>query len=258
MISFDHEIAFEGRFSGGAVRSTDNEISAAKLISSLIHQQNNVDTSRNHQVTLISFGNRKLEIFNAIALEVMKNCPQNAVVIHFSFSSIKPWLVHASSIVVVVTDIPDPYKVFVSLIKIFNRNYYTNQAKFIFVPPNWPRKVFGLMFGVPDSLGILNAIIVFGDTKVEVLTGNLFRRKWGVAESYNIDALFPDKLKNMHRFNYQVCVYKEPPKIRVHQNEIGGVEVSIMSAIAQMQNAELNITALPLVQQKLLTYEGLR
>lgn len=238
--------------------SSRNQISVPTVISSIIHQQNEADTSRNHQVTTICLASRKLPIFSAIVSEVLENCPQNAVFIHDSFFSIEPWLVHASSIIIVVTDIPDPYQVCAALLHILEKNSWTNQAKFIFVLADLSRTAVGRMFAVPENLGILNAIIVREDKKVEVCTGNQFHRVWGVAENIDIATLFYDQLKDLNRFRYQISIFPQPPKVLVLQKQVVGVEISIMRIIANTQNADLNLSVLPLKQVKNRIFEGLR
>lgn len=234
------------------------EHSVPNLITSLVHQQNHADKSRNHQVTLIRLGSRNLEIFSDIVTEVLKNCPQNTVFVHDSLASMKPYQVHTSSIFVVVTDIQDPQRLFNVLLQLFNRNYWKNQAKFIFVPVNLPRR--STIFAVTENLGILNAIIVIADKKVEVFATNRFHRTSYLVppQKHYLESLFPEQLNDMNRYRYEIYVFSQPPKVQVTVDKVDGIELQIFRVIAEKKNATLNMFVIPTSKAKEIIFAGLR
>lgn len=75
---------------------------APGYINSLIDQENQRDTSRNHDVAVIRLEKKfKSVIFDVIIERILEKNEKNAFYVHSSFTPIPPYRIHASSFFVI-------------------------------------------------------------------------------------------------------------------------------------------------------------
>lgn len=126
-------------------------------------------------------------------------------------------------------------------------DHFSNTAKFIFVAVDTTvkdlRNIFSFFFG----LKILNVVIILSfDNRLSVYSYNplapisLYR----IDKQANIDLMFPDKLKNLHGYNYKVICFNSPPRLRVKKQQIKSMELMFMNVVAEKMNARRTVSVI--------------
>jgi hypothetical protein len=127
-------------------------------------------------------------------------------------------------------------------------SYWDNMAKFIFISTQENFQPFPVLNFLHHS-GILNAIAV-SDKKGElkVFTFNPFAKTYSTklialnTKLQGIEAYFPDKLKNLQQYKYNVGANNEYPNIYMKRDHrIFGINYNMLIAIFKHQNASMKI-----------------
>lgn len=92
----------------------------------------------------------------------------------------------------------------------------------------------------------MNVILVYLTDTLQVLTSNIFIDGLDIkhvkSDLENIDAVFPDKTKDMRGYSYRIGLRAQLPRIMLQKNRIISVDLEVFKEIAQKQNATLNVT----------------
>jgi hypothetical protein len=93
----------------------------------------------------------------------------------------------------------------------------------------------------------LNVVIFFekemnGSMVTETLTLNVLHHEiQSNFPSTDIDVVFPDKLRNLHRYNYKAVATEQKPRIFRKNGKFFGFDVLFMEIVAKLQNASFTI-----------------
>ena len=97
------------------------------------------------------------------------------------------------------------------------------------------------------GFGHLNVALAFksqsGDIIYEIVK-TLSNHGWLLKNPQSSQEVFPDKLKNLERFQYKVPMYYQPPVVEVINNQVFSPLMFFMSAVGTAQNAAFDLTFL--------------
>ncbi|CRK88670.1 CLUMA_CG002476, isoform A [Clunio marinus] len=227
------------------LQSSSNS-SIPNFISWLINENNKREPQRNHNVVLIDLElTYKTEIFNNTLEEILRSNPDNAVMTSKRTKRIPPYRIHTASFIIIISDLDDSIKIAACIHNIFLFNKWQDSTKFIFVSTlqeSVHRKIFFIAF---DSIGVLNKILLrVNQGLLEVFSAKYFLRKiysHGVKSQMNLDQLFPDQLKNLHGYTFQILHIQQYPRfMKVAYRDFRGIDVWMMQIITLKYNSRMN------------------
>ena len=127
-------------------------------------------------------------------------------------------------------------------------SYFVSTAKIIFVTNCIiaQEKVIDI-FKLLQSIGSINNLLILDEPEPKLFVYDTFKNQEKITNvsvsTTNALALFPDKLKDMHRYQYNVLLLTQPPRILMNEDgtDFYGVDVEVMNIIAASQNAGMKM-----------------
>lgn len=120
--------------------------------------------------------------------------------------------------------------------------FYKN-VKIIVVIDDFQKKLLNFWAQIFNYFNTLNFIIIFNDSVDKVFLYNKFS---DAATIYNmkqfpgeVNFFFPNKLRNMHGYNYRALIMEQAPRLTSHNQIFSGIDISIFSEISRKQNASI-------------------
>lgn len=253
---------------GKIVVNSDRDLVIPEYISFLIRAVADKDPSRNHDVVLLRLEhNKKNEIYDNILSEILKKNPENCVFAHEKLEMIEAYRVNAASLFIIVSDVENSVSInskishkslnylnsisqndlFIKFTTVFFLNYWSNSAKFIFVPTDFKFHKLGSIFKFFYDLGVTNAVALHREQTLKVFTFNQFRRTiYEIGNGLdNIDIIFENKLQNLNGYTYKTLIIDQPPRLYYsdNNNSFKGVDLKIFQALVEKQNAYIKLVA---------------
>lgn len=94
------------------------------------------------------------------------------------------------------------------------------------------------------SAKIINFLIIFYEYGLNVISYNPFSHE--VMNFSDLDScnLYPDKIKNMHKYEIKVSMFPDPPQVESRENnKLAGADVTLLELIAERMNFTINFVA---------------
>ena len=127
-------------------------------------------------------------------------------------------------------------------------SYFVNTARIIFVTNCFiaPENTFDI-FKFLQFFGSLNNLLILDEPEPRLCLYDIFKKQQNITNvrvsTTNVSDLFPDKLKDMHGYQYKVLLIPQPPRVAINYEgtDFNGIDVEIMKTIAAIQNAGLKM-----------------
>lgn len=133
--------------------------------------------------------------------------------------------------------------IFKKLLRCVHHHFWTNlSAKFIIVSSRAPsQQQIKSLYKFFQGIRRLNVIVFYAKFPSNAYTFNVLEGSiYSVSNFNNADISFPDKLRNLNRYNFKLSGTNQKPRLIYKNGNFYGFDVFFMEIVAQKQNATLS------------------